>query len=198
MHGPRCDDHQPSHRRPDLRAVRRCLVTLGAALLLLFVALAATAPEAMARPRGERPVAFKIPALGVEAPMEVLTTVRGQMQDPTTAEVVSWYDDSARLGAPGNVVVAGHLELGGDPAVFARLHELKKGDLILLRGEDGTVYRYRVTGARVFGAEAGPWDALTGPTEQQTLTIITCAPPWDAAYGHYANRLVVRAVRVRR
>ena len=100
MHGPRCDDHQPSHRRLDLRAARRCLVTLGAALLLLLVALAATAPEAMARPRGEVPVAFKIPAIGVEAPMEVLTTVRGQMQDPTTAAVVSWYDDSARLGAP--------------------------------------------------------------------------------------------------
>ena len=175
------------------------LVALRAVAFLALVAVALlAAPPAMARAAGEQPVAISIPAIGVDAPIEVRTTVRNQMQDPTGPDVVAWYDDSAKLGAPGNVVVAGHLDYAGvGPAVFARLAELERDDLILVTDEEGEVHRYRVVGWRTVDAVNGDWVGLTGPTERPTLTLITCAPPWDPAIGHYANRLVVRAVRIR-
>lgn len=184
-----------------MKRILRCSAAFGAALLLLTLALVTAAPTAAAAParRAARPATIQIPAIGVDAPMEVRTTVRNQMQDPTGPEVVSWYNDSARPGTPGNAVVAGHLEVAGyGPAVFDRLHELRRGDMIVMTDVTGTAYRYRVVGARPFRATSDRWDDLTGPTERQTLTLITCAPPWDEATGNYVNRLVVRAVRVTR
>lgn len=203
-------DHDPDVLHRDTRrflpgsdAARRRLLALGAALVLLAAVAGAGAPgvhaRATAEADGERPVGIRIPAIGVDAPVEVRTTVRTQMQDPTDPKVVAWYDDTASLGEPGgNAVLAGHLDYAGHgPAVFARLKDLDRGDPILVEDTDGTTYRYRVVARRVVDAAAGPWDELTGPTKQQSLTLITCAPPWDDALGHYAKRLVVRAVRVR-
>jgi LPXTG-site transpeptidase (sortase) family protein len=172
------------------------LLRFAAMLLALVGVVLLGASSARAEGDGTLPVAIRIGEIGVKAPVEVRTTVGGQMQDPTAPEVVAWYDDSARLGTGGNAVVSGHLEVAGyGPAVFARLEELEKGDVIALLGEDGEVYRYRVVWARPYPAVGGPWTALTGPTKRESLTLITCAPPWDPALGHYANRLVVRAVR---
>ena len=173
------------------------MVVLVAVLVLLLGGATLAPATAVARASGELPAMIRIPAIDVDAPIEVRTTVGVQMQDPTGADVVAWYDDSAKLAAPGNAVLAGHLDWQGESAVFARLDELERGDLILMMDQEGAVYRYRVVGKRVYDAASGPWVRLTGPTERQSLTLITCAPPWDPNIGHYANRLVVRAVRVR-
>ena len=169
--------------------------------LIVLVALAAgfvlNTPMAYAAPPGQMPVEMSIEKIDVEAPVEVRTTVNNTMQDPTGAEVVSWYDDSAKPGAPGNSVYAGHLNLAGyGPAVFADLSELRKGDVITVTGKRGKTFRYAVAWVRTYDAATGPWVDLTGPTERQTLTLITCAPPWNPDIGHYQNRLVVRAVRI--
>lgn len=199
-------------------AAGRAVQALGAALLLLVVALAAVAPVAAQgaaprsnqtadaapppparRPAAPRPVTIQVPAIGVDAPIEVLTTVNNQMQDPTGPVAVAWYNDSARPGMAGNSVFAGHLDMAGvGPAVFARLKELDRGDLIVVTNAKGAVFRYRVVGARAFKATSDRWDVLTGPTDAETLTLITCAGPWDESTATYLNRLVVRAVRVKR
>jgi len=150
-----------------------------------------------ARAPAERPIRIAIPEIGVESLIEVLTTVGNRMQDPTGPNVVAWYDDSDDLGADGNAVFAGHLDYAdAGPAVFADLNELAKNDRILVTDDDGDVHAYRVVARRIVSATAGPWDELTASTDRPTLTLITCAGPWDAALGHYRDRLVVRAVWV--
>ena len=188
----------PSQKGSGVSRFPRFAMLFLAAVLIALLGGAILAPStAFARVQGELPVAIRIPAIDVDAEIEVRTTVGVQMQDPTGPDAVAWYDDSARLGAPGNAVLAGHLDWQGKSAVFARLEDLERGDLILMTDKDGTVYRYQVVATRVYDAATGPWVRLTGPTERQSLTLITCAPPWDREIGHYANRLVVRAVRVR-
>ncbi len=75
-----------------VRGGMRPAVALAAALLVL-VGLLTTAPTAAAGSaspsRGEKPVAVRIPAIGVAAAIEVRTTVDNQMQDPTGPEVVA-------------------------------------------------------------------------------------------------------------
>lgn len=176
---------------------RRLTLLCGALLVVLAAAFVLNTPVAHAAPPGQLPVQMSIDKLDVEAPVEVRTTVDNTMQDPTGPEVVSWYDDSAKPGAPGNAVFAGHLNLAGyGPAVFANLSELRAGDVITVTGKRGKTFRYAVAWVRTYDAASGPWVDLTGPTQRQTLTLITCAPPWKPEIGHYQNRLVVRAVRV--
>ena len=179
-----------------LRPPARRLAALALALLLALAVAPTTATAA--RAPDQRPVALRIDRIGVAAPVEVRTTVEHTMQDPTGPEVVAWYDDSAKPGAPGNAVFAGHLDFAGHgPAVFARLNELRAGDVVEVAGRRGGTFRYRVVWSRAYEAASGPWVELTGPTARQALTLITCAGPWDPALGHYRDRLVVRAVRIR-
>lgn len=147
--------------------------------------------------RGETPVGIEIPEIGVDAPVETLTTVDNKMQDPTGPEVVAWYDDTDDLGATGNAVFAGHLDYADvGPAVFANLNLLAKNDRVLVTDDDGDVHAYRVVSREIVDATTGPWGEVTATTRRPTLTLITCAGPWDDATGHYRDRLVVRAVRV--
>lgn len=177
---------------------RRLAALFVTATLFSLAASILVAPSpTLATPHGVQPEAIKISSLGIVAPVEVRTTVGGQMQDPTGPEVVAWYDDSALLGAGGNTVFSGHLDLAGyGPAIFANLDQLERGDTIVVRGANDEVFRYQVVWVRSYPAPDSDWTALTGPTSRESITLITCAPPWDDAAGHYANRLVVRAKRV--
>jgi len=175
------------------------LAALFVAVMLVSLAtsiLVAPSPT-FAQSDGVQPEAIKISSLGIVAPVEVRTTVGGQMQDPTGPDVVAWYDDSAPLDAGGNTVFSGHLDLAGyGPAIFAYLNRLERGDTIVARGANDEVFRYQVVWVRSYPARGSDWTALTGPTARESITLITCAPPWDDATGHYANRLVVRAKRI--
>lgn len=185
----------PDLSSPPTRPHRRWSIWL-TALLVALVAVVVTPVRPVAA-EGDEPDAIRIGAIGVTAPIEVRTTVDNKMQDPTGPWVVAWYDDSARPGDPGNVVVAGHVDdAGTGTAVFARLGELANGDRIALRSRNGNVTWYEVIWTKVYSAAPGPWGRLTGPVKRPSLTLITCAPPWDPAIGTYANRLVVRAVQV--
>jgi LPXTG-site transpeptidase (sortase) family protein len=171
--------------------------TVAVSLVVVCLALVVGAPASPVAAQDRAPEAIRIGSIGVTAPIEVRTTIDNRMQDPTGPWVVAWYDDSALPGGPGNVVVAGHVDdQGAGTAVFARLGEVARGDRIAIRGGDGEAHWYEVIWSKVYSAAPGPWGRLTGPTKRPSLTLITCAPPWDPAIGTYANRLVVRAVLV--
>jgi LPXTG-site transpeptidase (sortase) family protein len=147
-------------------------------------------------PRGQVPARLTIDSIEVDAEVEVLEIVDGTMQEPTTADVVSWYKETGRLGEPGNIVIAGHLNYWGDPeGVFFDLAALEEGDIVTLTGPDGDTYRYEVTWTEEVSTGTLPTD-VTGPTEVESLTLITCSGEWNAAASEYDHRTVVRAERI--
>jgi sortase A len=94
-------------------------------------------------------------------------------------------DGTARPGTLGNAALAGHRDTH-----FAFLKELEPGELLELETADGTVHRYRVTGARVVHeSETG----VLAPVPEKRLTLITCHP-FDAVVPGGAMRYVVTAV----
>ena len=142
----------------------------------------------------EVPVAIKITAAHVNAKIEVLEVIDGVMQAPTGADVVSWYKSSPRLGQPGNMLLAGHLNWWGVPqAVFFYLNTLKPGDLVQVTGQGGEVYTYRVVWNRLEDATKPPTTEVVGPTKVPSLTLITCGGTWIPAASEYDSRTVVRA-----
>lgn len=154
-------------------------------------------PAAMTVPRGVNPVGVIIPAAAVDADIERLKVVDGKMADPTGPWVVAWYDNLSALGEQGNVVLAGHVDYWNvGPSVFYNVGDLQPGDEIDITGEDGQAYDYAVQWVETFDAANAPLNELTGPTGEDSLTLITCGGTFDYASGEYLQRTVVRAVRV--
>ncbi|MCO5222014.1 MAG: class F sortase [Thermomicrobiales bacterium] len=146
---------------------------------------------------GVIPIAIQIPNAFVDAQVETVNIVDGVMQDPTGPWVISWYEESPRLGELGNILMAGHLDYWDvGPAVLYNVNNLNQGDVISITGEDGIVYTYEVDWRENFETANAPLDQIVGPTDTESLTIITCGGPFDYANGVYLERTVVRAHRI--
>jgi hypothetical protein len=142
------------------------------------------------------PVGLAIEAAGIDASIETLRVIDGAMQDPTGPWVVAWYENLGSLGTAGNVVMAGHIDYWNvGPAVFYNLSTLQTGDPIVVTGDNGKAYPFAVEWVRQYDSESIPLDEVAGPTEDQSLTLITCGGAFDYANGHYLQRTVVLANR---
>ncbi|CAN5658371.1 hypothetical protein BH23CHL5_BH23CHL5_04060 [soil metagenome] len=154
-------------------------------------------PEQVSFQSGALPVAIAIETAAVNAEIETIGIVDGVMLDPTGPWVVSWYRESAQLGEAGNVLMAGHLDYWDvGPAVLYNINNVNEGDLIQVTGNDGEIYTYSVVWRENFETANAPIQDIVGPTERESLTIITCGGPFDYANGVYLQRTVVRAERV--
>lgn len=145
-----------------------------------------------------RPVAIRITSIQVDAEIERRPIVNGVMANPTGPFVVAWYGMTGRLGEPnGNVVLAGHVDYAGvGPAVFARVAELTEGDRIEVIGESLKNFRFAVTTSTYYDAVSAPVEEIIGPTEVESVTLITCGGTFDPSTQNYDQRLIVRAERI--
>lgn len=156
-------------------------------------------------PPSEAPVArIVIPRFEVDAPVVVRgVDANGVMETPDGPWDVAWYDirsdDSDRPGFGSNAIFSGHVDyINVGPAVFWNLKDLEQGDLVEVRLDDGTVYRYSVSSREQVGAAPSEEEIrkIVGQTEQEIITLITCGGTFDASVGQYDQRVVVRAERV--
>ncbi|MFN8677965.1 MAG: class F sortase [Thermomicrobiales bacterium] len=142
------------------------------------------------------PVGLTIESIGVDAGIEPLRVVDGAMQDPSGPWEVAWYENLGTLGAPGNVVMAGHIDYWNvGPSVFYNLGSVQPGAEIVVAGDDGLQYPFTVEWTELFTSDNMPMDDVAGPTATQSLTLITCGGAFDYVNGEYLSRTVVRATR---
>jgi len=139
--------------------------------------------------------------IGVDAPVDVYgLDDKGVPEVPLgsdAAEVVAWYDFSARPGTGSNAVFAGHVSWNGK-AVFYDLQTLQTGDVIELVGAEGTRLTYVVSAN--FAVDPNDADSLQvmQPTDTDVITLITCGGTFfetgdPVAGGDYTLRVIVRA-----
>lgn len=151
---------------------------------------------------GVLPVALRIDAVEIEAPIEEQEIVDGVMQNPSGPFVVSWYKETGRLGEDSNnVVLAGHLDYWDvGEAVFYDVWQLEEGDVVEVLGQNDEVFQYVVNWVRNFAIdELTPeviQDDIVGPTTLESITLITCGGPFDYEAGEYEERIVIRGTRV--
>jgi LPXTG-site transpeptidase (sortase) family protein len=120
----------------------------------------------------------------------------GTMQAPTDPDTVGWYDLGVGLGAPGNVLLDGHVDWGGRLRVFGYLRQLEPGDEIDLTDVRGNQLTYQVDWTRLYEADSAPLDSIFEQTDAQQITLITCGGEFDQSIKMYLSRWVVRATRV--
>src|SRR3990172_2454318 len=174
-------------------------------LRLLDRPRAATASPTPTRP-AEAPLPesgyrMVIEKVGVNAPVDVYGLDENNVPEvplgSDAAEVVAWYNFSAKPGTGSNAVFAGHVTWNGR-AVFYDLQTLQPGDVIELVGAEGTRLTYVVS--TNFAVDPNDPDSLQvmQPTSTDVITLITCGGTFfesddPVAGGDYTLRVIVRA-----
>jgi len=126
------------------------------------------------------PVArLTVPRLGLER--MVLAGVSGR----TLAFGPGWAEGTAKPGAPGRTLLAGHRDTH-----FRFLAELVDGDWLLLQTPQGDTRRYRVVEQSVVEADRG---GLMQTGDESELLLLTCYP-FDSPVPGGSQRYLVRAV----
>jgi sortase (surface protein transpeptidase) len=141
------------------------------------------------------PVRLLIPALGVNAPIEMVgVTSNGDLAAPTQHpwEDVGWYVSGPHPGERGSAVIDGHLDRpGGYPAVFWRLRNIHVGDEVQVTDAFGKSSRFHVTGIAFYPPQDAPIQEIFGNENGTYLNLITCAGDWIPSQHQTSLRLVV-------
>ncbi|MDN3025186.1 class F sortase [Streptomyces sp. S.PB5] len=150
-----------------------------------------------AAPRGRSvPVRLRIPDIGVDTPvMRLGLAADGTVEVPpiTAHDRAGWYEHSPTPGQTGPSVILGHVRVGsyGD-GVFRRLGELRRGDRIEARLENGGTAAFAVTEVRTVAKADFPAGAVYGNVDRPELRLITCGGPRSGA-GYRDNVIVFAA-----
>jgi LPXTG-site transpeptidase (sortase) family protein len=147
------------------------------------------------------PTHLTIPSIGLEAPIITVGFVNYEIDGQTTTTwavpslfAAGWHHTSAPPGQAGNTVLNGHQNIHG--GVFQGLTALETGDeIIVYVGE--TAHHYRVSERHLLAEEGQPLAVRAQnaqwilPTQDERLTLVTCAPSEQSTH-----RLIVVALPV--
>ncbi|CAM3857575.1 class F sortase [Mesobacillus thioparans] len=138
------------------------------------------------------PATIEIPAINVKTKIEEVGTLKdGRMDVPKNPDNVGWYEPGTLPGAPGNAVLAGHVDDLTSPAVFYELHKVKKGDKIIVTGTDGQTLTFEVYDQKTFPRLDAPIEEIFGFSFASTLNLITCSGDYDTETTERAERTVI-------
>ncbi len=147
-----------------------------------------------------KPVRLRIPAIGVDAAVQSVGLSwrnDGTMAVPSNFTDVAWYNKGPNPGMPGSAVLAGHLDGKDVPqAVFFRLGDLKRDDLVEVTDEDGKKVQFRVIETKTYDYNAETSDIFANDGSKTRLNLITCGGNWDKTKKIYDKRVVVFTEKV--
>ncbi|GHI07923.1 peptidase C60 [Streptomyces cellostaticus] len=185
------------------------VVALGAGVWLLGGASKTHAPpqpaaaEGRPEPGEERlaspalepspPTRIRIPAIRVNAPLMGLALTRSGSLDVPPAEkknLAGWYEAGTMPGETGTGIVAGHVDNTEGPAVFYNLGALKRGAVIEVDRQDGSVAVFTVDAVEVYAARNFPDEKVYGAAKRPELRVITCGGGYSRATGYQGNVVV--------
>lgn len=141
------------------------------------------------------PQSIDIPAIEVEAPlMKLGLTKGGEMELPPyeKPKVAGWFTGSAVPGEKGASVIVGHVDTKTAPAVFYKLRQLRKGQLVKVERSDGKVVTYKVDSVEQVHKDRFP---LRRVYVDDGLKLVTCGGKFDYAKGEYLDNVIVYASR---
>jgi LPXTG-site transpeptidase (sortase) family protein len=123
----------------------------------------------------------------------ILLDSRGHAEWQTLPFVAVHYGDlTSLLGAPGNAVISGHVVTINEGNVFRKLYQVALDDEVQVWDEHEREYDYHVVDVKL----VSPSDvSVMAPTEDQTLTLITCGGTFDRIRSQFSQRLIVTASR---
>jgi hypothetical protein len=151
-------------------------------------------------PPGEviAPVALKVEAIGVSAPVDDVGVEPGTtaMEVPEPADRTGWYRYGPAPGDPeGVAVITAHVDSARTGrGAFFRLRELDPGAPVEVTLADGSTLIYEVTGREQLPKGELPAAELFRREGPPALALVTCGGEFDRSTGHYTDNVIVWAV----
>lgn len=195
-------DHDQRNGGGLLAALTKCLAVIGVVLLVIAVFRQDPAPPVpeskgaiavrnAAPMQSSRPVSITIPALGVDAAIEQLGVDSDQhLEVPSDPAAAGWYQESSAPGAAGAAVLAGHVTWAQEPAVFFDLGDLRPGQRVYIRREDGRTAIFAITKIEQYAKDEFPTAQVYQPVDRPVLRLITCGGQFDADSDTYSANVV--------
>jgi hypothetical protein len=140
------------------------------------------------------PVRLRIPAIGLDAPIDSVGVDRAGLLAVPDPERVGWYGHGPTPGGTGASVLAAHVDLGHVAGVFHRLDTAIAGDEVIVDFADGSSRTFEVVSDVLYDKTALPADELFRRDGPPVIHLITCGGAYDAAARHYLGNRVVTAV----
>ena len=112
---------------------------------------------------------------------------------PTNFAHTGWFVEGPEPGERGAAVIVGHADSRAGPAVFFRLHELRRGAIIKIQLQGGNVVRYAAKSSITVSKSRSPTDRVYAQTRGPTLRLITCSGELDPATGEHPDNYIVFA-----
>lgn len=138
-----------------------------------------------------------MPDIRLDTPVEqagIVTSPSGELDWEMKPFVAAHYGDlTARVGRPGNAVMAGHVATLSEGNVFRNLSLAQVGNLVYVQDAEGVLYTYEITDVRLVSIDD---TSVVEPTLESRLTLITCGGTFDPVTRSYSHRLVVTATLV--
>ncbi|WP_344446509.1 class F sortase [Kitasatospora nipponensis] len=141
------------------------------------------------------PVHLTIARIGVDAPVvDTGLNTDGTVEVPPMdrPSEVGWYRGTPTPGQVGPAVLLGHIDTRQGPAVFNRLPQLRPGDRIDIRRQDGSTVSFQVRELHDYAKTAFPTELVYGNTPGPQLRLITCGGELGSD-GHYKDNIIVMA-----
>jgi sortase (surface protein transpeptidase) len=142
------------------------------------------------------PMTIRIPAIGVNAPMDRLDlNSNGTVQVPPLSNhnLAGWYDRSVTPGEKGTSVILGHVDDYAGPSVFYNIKNLHKGDAIDVTRADGRTAVFSVDGVQKASKTSFPTNDVFGNVSYPALRLVTCGGPFNPKTGEYLDSIIVYA-----
>jgi sortase (surface protein transpeptidase) len=140
------------------------------------------------------PVRLRIPVIGVDAPIAPGGYHEGEMEVPTSADVVGWYRFGPAPGESGSAVLAAHVDWGGRAGAFFSLRDLPPGAAVEVDFDDGSTLVFRAATLTSYGKDDLPVDRLFARDGTPTLTLITCGGAFNPSLRSYEDNVVAMAL----
>ncbi len=159
---------------------------------------AVTAMRAPSVMRTEPPELARLPSGALIPILAVSTLPDGRLDVPDDIRTAGWWRGGAQLGDPfGSTLLAAHIDSATQGlGPYAELLSVRPEQRIVLWS--ATLQQsFEVESLRLLpqgSLDGERW--LFSPRGERRLTLVTCAPPYDARRGGYQNLAVVTATAV--
>jgi LPXTG-site transpeptidase (sortase) family protein len=140
------------------------------------------------------PTHLSIPSIDMDTNLtQVGKNPDGTMEVPADHHVAGWYRYSPTPGERGPAVITGHVNSYKGPSVFANLSQLKNGQVIKIKREDGKVAKFKVVAVKQFPQNSFPTEEVYGDIKHAGLRLITCSGNFNYLTRQYSDNTVVFA-----
>jgi LPXTG-site transpeptidase (sortase) family protein len=142
------------------------------------------------------PVSVDVPRIGAHSslvPLGVNADRTIQVPPVSQPRQAGWYTEGPTPGEVGPSVILGHIDGHHEKGIFWRLHELRAGDKVSVRRQDGGTLTFTVYKVDQVAKKAFPTDAVYGDTSRPELRLITCGGAYDAQHHNYLDNILVFA-----